>query len=302
MVNNKFVFLKTINYFFYFKFMIRKIILIFNFLLLTNCQNFGQLKLLTDLPKTLKEVSGTEIIVNSELIWMLNDGGNSPKLFGLSKKGKIKKEIYIKAKNHDWEDLTSNENGTIYIGDFGNNESKRENLAILIVDENSLNKKNVDIKRIRFKYPNQHKFPPKKKQKYFDSEAFFYFKNALYIFTKSRVKNKYGKTTLYKIPAKEGNYTAELIGEFDNGKKTESWITSADISNDGKKVALLSPKNVLIFSNFKGDNFLSGNVKKIEFDYLSQKEGITFKDNNTLLITDEKSGGTGGNLYELKLN
>ena len=61
-------------------------------------------------------------------------------------------------------------------------------------------------------------------------------------------------------------------------------------------------KNVLIFSDFKGDNFLSGNVQKIEFDYLSQKEGITFKDNNTLLITDEKSGGTGGNLYELKFN
>ena len=107
---------------------------------------------------------------------------------------------------------------------------------------------------------------------------------------------------MYKIPAKKGKYVAEIVGEFNNCSNLECWITSADISDDGKKVALLSQKNVLIFTDFKEDNFLSGNHQKIELTHRSQKEGITFKDNNTLLITDERSGGTGGNLYELKLN
>lgn len=266
-----------------------------------SCQNFGQLNIISDLPKTLSEVSGTEIVPKSDLIWMINDGGNKPTLFGLNAKGKIKKEIYIKAKNHDWEDLASDENGTIYIGDFGNNLNKRKNLSIIIVEQNELDEKNAEVDEIEFEYPDQNKFPPKKKDRYFDTEAFFYYNKNLYILTKSRVKGDYGKTTLYKIPAKKGTYTAEIVDDYENCKDLECWITSADISPNGKKVAVLSQRNILIFSNFKGDKFLSGDVKKINLTYRSQKESITFKDNNTLLISDEKAHGTGGNLYELKL-
>lgn len=279
----------------------KKIGILFSFLLFLSCQNFGQLKLIADLPKDLKEVSGTEIVPKSDLIWMVNDGGNKPTLFGLNEKGEIIKDIYVKAKNNDWEDLTSDENGNIYIGDFGNNLNKRKNLSIIIVEQNELDEKNAEVDEIEFEYPDQTKFPPKKKNMYFDTEAFFYFKSSLYILTKSRVKGNYGKTTLYKIPAKEGKYTAEIVDEFESCKDLECWITSADISPNGKKVALLSQKNVLIFSDFNGDKFLSGKVTKIDLIHRSQKESITFKDNNTLLITDEKAHGSGGNLYQLKL-
>jgi hypothetical protein len=271
-------------------------------LLFISCQNFGQLNFLADLPKTLKEVSGVESARNSNLIWMINDGGNRSKLFAISKKGKIKREVYIKTKNHDWEDLTSDEEGNIYIGDFGNNLSKRKNLKILKIKKKHLNKKSAEVVKIEFKYENQKKFPPKNKKLFFDAEAFFYFNKSIYIFTKSRVKNKFGKTFLYKFPAKKGKHIAKLIGEFENCSDLECWITSADISDDGKKVALLSQKNILVFSEFKEDNFLSGKVKTIELEHRTQKEGICFKDNNTLLITDEKAHGEGGNLYELKID
>jgi len=282
--------------------MLKKFFSFFTFLFLISCQNFGQLSFLADLPKDLKEVSGNETIRNSNLIWMLNDGGNESKIYAVSEEGKIKREVYIKNKNHDWEDLTSDEKGNIYIGDFGNNLSKRKNLTILKIEEKYLKKKNTEAIRIEFTYENQHKFPPKKKGLYFDAEAFFYFKGYMYIFTKSRVHNKYGKTFLYKLPAKKGKHIAKLIGEFENCNDLECWITSADISADGKKVALLSQKNILIFSDYKEDNFLSGNVKKIELEHRTQKEGLCFKDNYTLLITDEKAHGVGGNLYELKVN
>jgi len=282
--------------------MIKKTFIFFSFLIIVcNYQNFGQLKVLGDLPKTLKEVSGTEVIGNSDVIWMLNDSGNQPKLFAVSKKGKIKKEVYVKAKNRDWEDLTSDDKGNLYIGDFGNNNNKRKNLTILKVDKKYLGKKNAEVDKIEFRYPNQHKYPPKKKDRFFDTESFFYFNNSLYIFTKSRVKKKYGRTFLYKIPAKKGKYTAQLIGEYDNCDDIECWITSADISSNGKTVVLLSQKNILLFSDFKNDNFLSGKVRKIDLKHRSQKEGICFKDKNTLLITDERTHGSGGNLYELKL-
>ncbi|MGJ8742995.1 hypothetical protein [Polaribacter sp.] len=280
----------------------KKLLLLLCISLQISCQDFGQLKVLADLPKKLDEVSGVEKDKNSEILWMLNDSGNSPKLYGVNLKGQIEKEIYIQTKNHDWEDLTSDEKGNVYIGDFGNNQSKRKNLVILKITPAELQKKNAEVLKIKFTYPNQTKYPPKKKQLYFDCEAVFYHQNYLYLFTKSRVKNKYGKTSLYKIPAKEGTYVAEFIGEYDNGDSNKSWITSADISSDGNTVILLSQKNIVFFSDFKEDDFFSGKVEKIELKHFSQKEGITFKDDKTLLITDEKAHGIGGFLYELNYN
>jgi hypothetical protein len=279
----------------------KKIGILFSFFLFLSCQNYGQLTLIADLPYDLKEVSGTEIAPKSELIWMVNDGGNKPVLFGLNSKGNIIKEIKIKAKNHDWEDLASDEKGTIYIGDFGNNANKRKNLSIIIVEQNELDEKKAEVDEIEFEYPNQFEFPPKNRNKYFDTEAFFYFKSALYLLTKSRVPGNYGKTTLYKIPAKKGKYTAEIVSKFESCKERECRITSADISPNGKKLVLLSQKKVLIFSDFKDDQFFSGELTTINLRYRSQKESITFKDDHTLLITDERADGTGGNLYELKL-
>jgi hypothetical protein len=257
--------------------------------------------MVADLPKDLKEVSGIETVEGSKYIWMINDSGNKPRLFGVSKKGKIKKEVHIDKKNKDWEDLASDDKGNIYIGDFGNNDNERKNLRILKIDRKDLSKKKADVKKIEFEYEDQDDFSPKKKKMFFDAESFFFYKNYFYIFTKSRVEKKYGKTSLYKFPAKEGSHKAKLVAEFDNGNKNDSWITSADISKDGKKVALLSQKNILIFTDFKGDNFFSGDVKEIKLIHRTQKEAICFKNNNTLLLSDEKSSGEGGNLYKLKL-
>jgi len=149
--------------------------LIVVFIITTNCQT-GELKVIADLPLTLKEIPGTETTKQSNLIWTLNDGGNKAILYGLDKNGVIKKELKVNAKNHDWEDLTSDKQGNLYIGDFGNNLNKRKNLVILKVSSDSLNNSGkTDIERISFRYSNQEKFPPKKKSLHFDCEAFFHY-------------------------------------------------------------------------------------------------------------------------------
>ena len=278
-------------------------LIIFLLATIASCEN-ENFKIIAELPKELDEASGAEITAKSDYIWMLNDGGNSSKLYGVSANGKIKEELKIDAKNNDWEDLTSDEEGNLYIGDFGNNDSKRKNLAILKVKKKALNDKGkIDIDRISFSYPNQKKFPPKNKNLYFDCEAFFYFNNHFYLFTKSRVDNDYGKTSLYKVPAKKGKHEAELISTFNTCSGMDCWVTSADISADGKTVVLLTPKSVWAFTNFKGDDFLNGTSTEIPFSgRYSQKESVCFKDNNTLYISDEKAHGSDGNLYQLSLN
>ncbi len=66
-------------------------------------------------------------------------------------------------------------------------------------------------------------------------------------------------------------------------------------------MVLLTSKSVWLFKGFKSDDFLNGTVIEFPFDHVSQKEGICFKDSTTLYITDEKSHGSGGNLYEFSL-
>lgn len=279
--------------------------LIFYTLLFTlySCTNFGQPKVITDLSKELKEVSGNEVSQNNQFVWMINDGGNKERLYGVSFDGKIIKEIKVDAKNHDWEDLTKDDEGNIYIGDFGNNQNRRKNLKILKISQQDLSEDEVSVEKIAFEYPEQKDFPPKKKERFYDTEAFFYWNNYFYIFTKSRVGTAYGTTFLYRIPANsKKKHKAKRLGKFENCGSNACWITSAAISPDKSKVVLLSQKNAIVFSDFIGDDFFSGTKQTFSFTTNSQKEGVCFENNTTLLITDEYSRGTGGNLYELKLN
>lgn len=269
----------------------------------SSCSNYGKLKKIATLPDILEEASGIEKTADSEILWMHNDSGNEAVVFGLNAKGEIIKTLELDVKNRDWEDITSDELGNLYIADFGNNDSKRRNLVIYLVEKSHLEfGGQIPVKEIKFSYANQKKFPPKKKDRFFDAESILYFKGSLYIFTKSRVKEAYGRTTLYKIPAVEGDHIAQPIGQFEtSGLDHGCWITGASISPDQTRVALINHHTVFVFSNFKGDSFLTGDVVAYELGHASQKEAITFKNNTTIYITDERSNGVGGNLYEFHL-
>ena len=253
----------------------------------------------------LKEASGVEVSSASELIWILEDSGNKNNVYGLNSDGKIKQTVKIEnATNVDWEDLTSDNAGNLYIGDFGNNDNARKDLCIYKINSDDL-KQDVatSSEKISFYYPEQTEFPPKKSGLLYDAESFFEHNGNFYIFTKNRSKGFDGSVFLYKIPNKEGNHKAQLLGTFQACNIYKKCaITSADISPDGKTVAILSASRVYLLNNFSSDDFLSGKTEEFELPEVTQKEGICFKDNETLLIVDEKDKKTGGNLYEIKIS
>jgi len=253
----------------------------------------------------LKEASAIEIAPNSSLSWVIEDSGNKNIIYGLNQEGKIAHEITVSnAKNIDWEDLTSDENGNLYIGDFGNNDNTRKDLCIYKIEASSLKNDTANAtSKISFYYPNQKEFPPKKSELFYDSESFFEYKGNFYIFSKNRSKGFDGTVLVYKVPNKAGNHKATFLGQFiscDSYQKCA--ITSADISPDGKKIVLLSANKVWVLSDYKSDDFLKGKMEMFELNDATQKEGICFKDSKTLLIVDEKDKKTGGNLYEIKLS
>ncbi len=66
-------------------------------------------------------------------------------------------------------------------------------------------------------------------------------------------------------------------------------------------MVLLSHDKIVLFKGFKGDLFHKGTQTEISLNHFSQKEAIVFKDNNTLLIADEKTNKVGGNVYQFSL-
>lgn len=75
---------------------------------------------------SLKEASAVAVSKVSDLIWVAEDSGNKNKIYGLDTDGKITHTVTLEnAKNVDWEDLTADEEGNLYVGDFGNNSTLR---------------------------------------------------------------------------------------------------------------------------------------------------------------------------------
>ena len=79
-------------------------------------------------------------------------------------------------------------------------------------------------------------------------------------------------------------------------------ITSAALSPDRSKLVLLDSTSIWLFENFQGDKFFSGDVSLIDLGIVTQKEAITFYDDNTIVFTDEEFKGIGGNAYVIELD
>lgn len=252
-------------------------------LFLMSC-NTGRLNVVASLPLSLKETSAIEIVNGSGLFWVIEDAGNDNYIYGLDSKGDIVKRIELKGvPNEDYEDLASDSEGNIYVGDFGNNNEKKKAFHIYKVRNVNSASNSVTPISIRFTLPDDMDSE--------DFESFFVYNDSFYIFSKSPKKTK-----LIKVPNQEGTHEAQLISTFNlDGKDTK--VTSADISDDGKIVVLLNHDKLWKLNDFKNDDFFSGKIEAIEFEHDTQKEGITFLSDSTVLITDEQNGSSGGNIY-----
>lgn len=270
-----------------------------------SCQNFGSLTITHSLPESLEEISGITLASDSSMIWAINDSGNKALIYGYQPgSNSIVRTIAItNGDNKDWEDIATDGEKTLFIGDFGNNQNYRKDLVIYSVTiPDSLPHAKTEALKTTFTLEDQEKFPPKKKHRNFDIEAFVYSDGFFYLFTRNRSSKFDGTTKMYRLPAKSGHYKAKLIDTFQTCKDYDDCqVTGASLDRSNRQLALLSYNKVWIFSDYENDEFFSATVEEIKLKHRSQKESITFKDSNTLYIADERNGSEGGNLYILRL-
>ncbi len=244
----------------------------------------------------LEEVSG---IVRSRrapgVFWVHNDSGDAPRIFAIDAHGTMLAEVWVQgADNEDWEDITADDHGNLYLSDTGNNNNERTNLVVYVVPEPDVTRRNVVrvdsvhvTRRIPFYYPEQRAFPDPSDKNY-DCEAVFWDAGTLYLLTKHRSDRR---TVLYRLPLDGGvegmhgdeRRPAQRVSAMDFG----SQVTAADLSPDGRLLAVLSYEYLAIFERPQtGDDFLAGKQHRVLIEG-RQCEAITF-DGSRLVFANEQ--------------
>lgn len=230
--------------------------------------------------------------------WTCNDSDNPPELFALDEKGGSVGVFLVGAsRNIDWEAMSIDDQDRLYIGDTGNNEPPRRTLlSLYVVNEPDPrgDARPTAIKQVRFRYPAD--------MGRFDCEAMFVRGQWAYVITK-----EYEKARLFRVPLGEAETSAleaECLGELPD----VSVATDADLSQDGRRLAILSYSAIVIydlpdapekvFSPRVSGRALNVPAEK-RFINLNQAEGLCWQageDPRELRITNE-----GRELYRVRV-
>ncbi|GHA70586.1 hypothetical protein [Pontibacter akesuensis] len=243
-----------------------------------------KLEKIARLNEQVQESSGLAHAPDSTF-WTHGDSGTPATLYQVRADGELLQTLPLDLPNRDWEELA--ESGEqLFIGDFGNNQNNRQDLRIHILNKQSYTSSGT----INFTFGDQMAFPPAQDEQHFDLEAFFYHQDSLYLFTKSRGRNKQLK--LYTLPATAGRHVARLQEQL----PVRAMTTAAALSPDEKQFAILGYGKVYLFEVQNGRISLGGKHYCVPVGRTGQAEAILYTSPNQLLITNES-----GKLFELRL-
>lgn len=258
------------------------------------------------LPDSIPEASG--LYMHQDTCWWLNDSGGEASIYATNLTGDLLDSVAIPgAKNVDWEEMTSDDHGNLYLCDIGNNRNARQDLVIY-----KWQKGMKVAQQIKFRYPDQTAFPPPKHQHNFDAEACFWYRDSLYIFSKNRSGDGNYFSKLYVLSDQPGEYVANLKDSLSFGDRV---ITGAAINPQGTQLALIAydyrpnkfwplKSSLFIIDDFEGRDFLSGTLIRQEIPPSRlgrQYETIDYHTDATLILASEASPVTAPFMARLKL-
>jgi hypothetical protein len=239
--------------------------------------------------------------------WVHNDSGHAPSLFAIRADGTVimpegaqrrsapYRGIRVDgASNRDWEDIAI-DGDTLYVADLGNNGNARRDLGIYVIREP--NPQEVDrtplLRRIPVAYPDQESFPPNGFRP-FDCEAVFFLRGKLYVITKERIGAQMPSPTasLYRLDTQRTEGVNTLT-KLQSNVPLGGWVTAADVSPDGRTLAVLTQMPVqsvwLFGTGVSNDRFLAPmSGRQIVFANVKQAEAICWENNSTLIIANEQ--------------
>ena len=248
------------------------------------CQPSGPIIRVNDLP----EGSGVAASRRTPgVFWAHNDSGD-PVLFALDSQGAVKGRVRVSgAQVDDWEDIAVGAcpQGTcLYVGDIGDNNGRRKHVTIYRVPEPSPgDSATANAEAFQASYPGGPH----------DAESLFVTADSrVFIVTKGSP----GVVALYRFPSELASgrvMQLERVGEPVAGEnvKPEDRPTAADISPDGRWIAIRTTKRVAFYA---AADLTAGRWREaFRTDLTSigepRGEGVTFADGSTLILVGESA-------------
>jgi hypothetical protein len=236
-----------------------------------------------------------------ELYWTHGDHGSTPDLFAITATGELVQSHRItNAENVDWEDIAIDDDGFLYVADFGNNHEDRQEFSIYKIPEPAPRSSGPvpAVSRVRFDYPDRPKSGPQRNVN-FDAEALFHSGGELYVLSKHRADTK---TTLYRVPEvkEDARVLLEKITEFDVGGRDRPYggmVTGASLDPTRARLAVLSYHALFIFETKPDEPLLSRLVARVDLDQslFRQCEAVAWTDSGVLVLNEE------GVLFRLRM-
>ncbi|MGH8247534.1 MAG: hypothetical protein ACREUU_14005, partial [Gammaproteobacteria bacterium] len=175
---------------------------------------------------------------HTNLFWTHNDGGGPAKqlLFAIHRAGDTLAAFPVQgAEFVDWEDIGIDESGRLYLADIGNNNATRHDIAVYQVDEPDpkAGGRPVPIKRQwRLQYPDRP----------FDAESLFVWNGRGYIVSKV-VNDAHAQIFGFPLADSKAPLRLELVATT----KVDSPVSGADLSPDGRLLALVAKNGAYLF-------------------------------------------------------
>ena len=227
------------------------------------------------------------------IFWALGDSGNASAIVPVTADGKLARgwsgPVRVEGyKNYDWEDLALDAKGNLIIADVGNNRGRRKQLMLHFINEPRPGTAVVRPTRtLRVHYEDQREASPD-----YDCEAVFCAGDRIYLLTKHRSDKR---TRLYRLDGESTKKSnpLRLVDSFEIG----GMVTAADVSPDGKLVAVLTYTSLWVFEfdPASGNIFRRGMRWTPVFAW--QAEAVAFHGNDAVVIANE-----GGQLYRVSVD
>jgi hypothetical protein len=244
------------------------------------------------LASVLGETSG--LYCDADKIYTVNDSGNTPEIFSLDESGNVVASSIVANKNNDWESITGDDD-FFYVGDFGNNGGKRQNLSILKISKGDM----TTHSQLAFTYDDYNVAENSYYAHDFDAEAMVASDDKIVLFSKSW---RTGELRIYHVD-KNASEQQRLV-PVARIANMPGIVTGADWDEVNQRFVVLGYKRSGLGITDPFIGLISPDYTLMDSYILNgfgQTEGICVQGDNEVWITQENSPFSVAKLVKIKL-
>jgi hypothetical protein len=183
------------------------------------------------------------------IFWTHNDSGNAPLLFAVRRNGTVVRRYTVGVPNVDWEDIATDDQGHLYLGEIGNNGGRLPWRAIYkLVEPNPTRTNHPEIIPVVAAW--HYRFRPEKR---FDAEGLFLDRGRAILVAKT---GDGSEAELFAVPLDQPApllrpTTPQSVGRLPGFTEP---ATGAGLTADGQLLAVCSGRETRIYRRAKSEH------------------------------------------------